>query len=53
MRQYFQKHPVYLDKKVQTSSVEPTEYFGIYFRYIRRFFPRWVSPFKDIRQLME
>ena len=41
LRKFFK----FLNKNLQTWSVDPTKHFGIYFGYIRRLFQSWVSPF--------
>ena len=39
------RYPIFFGTMLQMYSVERTEHFGIYFWYIRRLFPRRVSPF--------
>ena len=44
--QHLPHYPIFLDKKLQTYSVQRTEHFCTYFGYIRRLFPRLDNPFK-------
>ena len=43
--QYLPHYGIFLGKKLQTWSVEPSEHFGISFGYIPRLFQSWVSSF--------